>query len=702
MAWSRARIVQFVSLVVVQALALMVVLWFFPFGDELDLGQAVLVVLVVSGAQAVFWYIFINFLSWLPVIIYPIATFLVTGAVVALFLNFVFTQVTLTIWDGITVLIVLTVINAILGAIFSLDEDTSFDRNVTAKIVKKRGNPTTTDVPGILYLEIDGLGRDRFERALREGYMPTLKKWWDEGKYEITGWETDYTAQTGAMQTGLLQGNNDDIPAYRWWDRKLGRIVMSGNPQDASMLEARLTNGRGLCADGGASRGNMFSGDATESLFTFSTLLNRDRAMGPGFYLFLFSPYIVARITSRFIIEVIKEWFEAWQQRRRHKRGIDKYVVSARNPAYAFLRAFMGPVLQDLTTYAVISDIARGVPAVYALYAGYDDLGHFAGMDSPEAFEMLRETDHYFKRIEHALQVAPRPYKIIILSDHGQSTGPTFKGAYGVSLEDLVKALVKREGAVYASLETNEAWDNLNAFLSESVNANSRTARLLRRTVSKKMDKDAIVRVGPGRDPKVANKEEQEAETKDVIVLASGSTGLVYFRRAQQRMTYEQIQELYPDLLIGLVNHPGIGLVLVDSAENGPMVLNKGGVYYLKDDSVDGKVNPLSPFGPNAALHVKRESGFVDCPDIMVNSKYDSETGELCGFENQVSHHGGLGGPQNHPFIFHPKELKAGDQPIITAVGAYRILRGWRNELQGSVSLEPGGAWDKESLVSRL
>lgn len=680
MSWSRARIVQFVSLIVIQALAVMLILWLLPFTKELDLWEAIVVVVIVSFAQAAFWYIFINFFSWLPVIVYPLATFLLTGALVALLLNLVF-DTSLTIWDGLFISILLTVINAILGAVFSLDEDSSFDRNVTAKIVQKRGNPTTTDVPGILYLEIDGLGRERFERALREGYMPTLKKWYDSGEYVVTDWETDYTAQTGAMQTGLLQGNNDDIPAYRWWDRKLSRIVMSGNPKDAKMLEARLTNGRGLCSDGGASRGNMFSGDATESLFTFSTLLNRDRTMGPGFYLFLFSPYIVARIASRFAIEIIKEWYEAWQQRRRHKKGIDKYVVSARNPAYAFLRAFMGPVLQDLTTYALISDIARGVPAVYALYAGYDDLGHFAGMDAPESFDMLRETDHYFKRIQDAIQVAPRPYKIIVLSDHGQSTGPTFKGAYGVSLEDLVKALVKREGAVYASLETNEQWDNLNAVLSESINTNSRTARLIRRAMAKKTDKDAIVRLGPDRDPVVGRTPDEELQDKDIIVLASGCAGLIYFRQAAKRMTFEEIQAQYPELILGLVNHPGIGLVLVDSSENGPMVLCKGGVYYLKDDTVEG-VNPLAPFGPNAALHVKRESSFVDCPDIVVNSKYDPATGELCGFENQVSHHGGLGGPQTHPFIFHPRTLKEGDEPIISAVGAYRVLRGWRDELQ--------------------
>ena len=679
MSLSRGRIVQIVSVLLLQALAVMLLLWVLT--ERLAFVNALVIVIVLSLAQAIAWYVFINFLSWLPTLVYPIATFVVTGLLVALLLNVVFPTVDFSILDGIIMVVVFTLINAILGALFSLDEDSSFDRNVTQKIVRKRAKPIETTEPGILYLEIDGLGKARFERAVREGYMPTLKKWLDDGKYEITEWETDFTAQTGAMQAGILQGNNDGIPAYRWWDRKQKRIVMSGDPRDLIKLEARLSNQRGLLADGGASRGNMFSGDATESLFTFSTLLNRSRGMGPGFYLYFLSPYVVARVISRFVLEVLEEWADAAVQNIQHRRGKVKYVVSARNPGYAFLRGFMGPVLQDLTTYAVISDIARGVPAVYALYAGYDDLSHFAGMDSPEAFEMLKETDRYFARIERALLLAPRPYKIVILSDHGQTTGPTFKSAYGVSLEELVKALVKGKGDVFAELDTNEAWDNVNAFLSETLNSNTRTAGLVRTMLASKTSKDEIVAIGPQRDAKHTDPKDQAAQDKQVIVLGSGCTGLIYFRDANTRMTYEEIQEKYPELILGLLNHPGIGFVLVESAAQGVIAVRKDGVCYVRDGKVEGH-NPLAQYGPNALAHVRREMSFEDSPDIVVNSILDPQTQEMPGFENQVSHHGGLGGPQNHPFIFHPRELPATPTPILTAVGAYGVLRQWRDTLQ--------------------
>ncbi len=483
------------------------------------------------------------------------------------------------------------------------------------------------------------------------------------------------------MQAGILQGNNDNIPAYRWWDRNAKRMVMSGNPLDLIGLEARLTNRRGLLSDGGASRGNMFSGDAGEALFTFSTLLNPERRAGPGFYLYLLSPFVVARIFSRFVLEVIEEWADAAVQNIRHRRGQVKYTVTARNAGYAFLRGFLGPFLQDVTTYAIISDIARGLPAVYALYAGYDDLSHFAGMDSPEAFEMLKETDRYFARIERALKFAPRPYKIIVLSDHGQSTGPTFKSAYGVSLEELVTDLVKQRGDVFAELDTNEAWDNVNAFLSESLSADSRLARMVRKLLAGKTRKNNLVAIGPDRDLTHTDPQDETAQNKNVIVLASGCTGLIYFRQAAKRMSLEEIQNKYPNLISGLVNHPGIGFVLVQSEAQGALALGKQGVCYLDDGQVEG-LNPLAPYGPNALQHVRRELSFSDSPDIIVNSTLDPETQELPGFENQVSHHGGLGGPQNFPFLFHPRELQTDGTPIVTAVGAYQVLRRWRDELQ--------------------
>jgi hypothetical protein len=301
-------------------------------------------------------------------------------------------------------------------------------------------------------------------------------------------------------------------------------------------------------------------------------------------------------------------------------------------------------------------------------------------MESKESSEALHEIDRYFARIEHALAIAPRPYHIIILSDHGQSLGPTFKAAHGQSLEELVKELVKADKDVFYASAHNEAWDNLNAVLSESTNDNTRSASLIRRALASR-EHEGYVEVA--NKDQTSEKLESKAEKSKVVVFGSGSTGLIYFTDAKERMTYEQIQDAYPELILGLLNHPGIGFILVRSEQQGDMVMTKGGVHFLKDDKVEG-IDPLAVYGPNAANHVRRESSFTNCPDLVVNTVYNPNTQELAGFEDQVSHHGGLGGPQNHPFILHPAILASDGMPVVGAECVHHLLRGWRDQVQSN------------------
>ena len=670
---TRARIVQILSMFVVQMLTLFILPNFLS-GFTYDSFRSLFVLTIVLAiTQSLFWWVFIYLFSWLPVWLFPILTFVINGALFFRIGDLV-KGITIDNWQtGLWISIWLTVVNAIMAGLLSVDEDSRFDRNVVGKMVKRRGNITKTDVPGFLFLEIDGLGEKVIRRAIAEGHMPTLKRWIESGTHRLIGWETDFTSQTGAMQTGILLGNNKDVPAYRWWDKTLGKTIMSGNPKDAMAIEARNSTGKGLCSDGGSSRGNMFSGDASESMLTFSTILDK-RDRGPGFYFYLFSPYVIFHILTKFVIEIFKEWWQAFLQRRRK----DKHIVSARNFAYAFLRGFLGPVLHDLVTFTVISDALRGLPASYALFSAYDDLGHFAGSEAPEAYEVLGETDHYLARIERALEDAPRPYHIVVVSDHGQSIGPTFKKAYGLSLEELVKGHISGEAKLLTTEETNEAWDNINAILTESSNSQTRTSKLMKRMMARK-ERDGMVAIGPERDPKEVL--DESAKNANIVVYGSGSSGLVYFTDSKERLTLEQIGEAHPGIVLGLSQHPGIGFVLVKSAEHGSMAIGKKGVYYLDKDAVEGE-NPLADYGPNAAIHLRRESSFSNCPDIIVNAVLDPKTEEIAGFENQVGHHGGMGGPQNHAFILYPAELPYDGKPVVGAEQVYKLLRGWREKVQ--------------------
>ena len=100
--------------------------------------------------------------------------------------------------------------------------------------------------------------------------------------------------------------------------------------------------------------------------------------------------------------------------------------------------------------------------------------------------------------------------------------------------------------------------------------------------------------------------------------------GLIYSTRLDERGPIEVIEKIYPGMLEGLAGHEGIGFIMVQSEEYGPVVLGENGKYYLTEDRVEGE-NPLSLFGPNVVAHLKRTDSFPDAPDNLVNSFYDPE-----------------------------------------------------------------------------
>src|SRR5262245_24496889 len=94
------------------------------------------------------------------------------------------------------------------------------------------------------------------------GYAPNLKRWLNDGSHTLRGWEPDLSSQTSASQAGILLGSNEGIPAFRWWDKQAGALMVSSKMATAQALEGRLSTGQGLLARGGGSRFNVFSGDA--------------------------------------------------------------------------------------------------------------------------------------------------------------------------------------------------------------------------------------------------------------------------------------------------------------------------------------------------------------------------------------------------------------------------------------------------------
>src|SRR5512134_1909195 len=98
-----------------------------------------------------------------------------------------------------------------------------------------------------------------------------------------------------------------------------------------------------------------------------------------------------------------------------------------------------------------------GRPAVYATFASYDEVAHHSGLERPDTLEALRKLDQQFGRVARARRYAPRPYEIVVLSDHGQTQGATFLQRNGYGLEELVRRSL--EDASVAKLEAGDEND---------------------------------------------------------------------------------------------------------------------------------------------------------------------------------------------------------------------------------------------------
>ena len=149
---------------------------------------------------------------------------------------------------------------------------------------------------------------------------------------------------------------------------------------------------------------------------------------------------------------------------------------------------------------------------------------------------------------------------------------------------------------------------------------------------------------------------------------------MIYLTQWSQRLTYEEMNSYFPELIPGIVENEYVGFILVKSQEHGDLAIGKNGTYFLDSDKIEGE-NPLEGFGDHIAQHLKRTSSFEHTPDILVNSFYDKEADEVCAFEELVGSHGGAGGDQTKPFILYPSSWNVGDDEIIGAENIYKLLK---------------------------
>ncbi|MEU9384970.1 alkaline phosphatase family protein [Streptomyces sp. NPDC048279] len=615
--------------------------------------------------SAVVWPLLVRLLLLVPALVLGLLVFFLNGSLllVALRIN-PSGQSEAAPETAVIVAAVMSAVASATGGALAVRDDDAYRSRLSRLATRRRGSrPPCAATPGTLFLQFDGVGHDVLTAAVAKGLMPTTAGWLDS-THRLTPWRTDWSSQTGASQLGILHGSTFDVPAFRWYEKDSREVMVCNRPTSAAELQRRAvehTADGGLLTLDGASRGNLFSGGADEQALVLSIATrrrgreNRSRA---GYFAYFSDPANAVRTALSFFAEAGREIGQSVTARMRKQRP-----RVGRGGLYPFVRAFATVVERDVVVAAVMGDLLAGRTAVYADLVAYDEVAHHSGPHSRDAEKVLQRLDRALALIGKVAEHAPRPYRIVVLSDHGQSPGETFRSRYGLTLGDLVRAgcglhVPRRAERTHSGAEAR-----------------------------------AAVRAALRRPVEEGGEKHRPARGSEPVVLASGNLGLVSFPDVPHRMTKEEIDARYPALLTTLANHPGVGFLLVRSEEHGGVVLGAYGAE-IPLDRLDGHPGPLAAFGAGTADAVRRTHSFPHTADIMVNSWYDPEGGEVLAFEEQIGSHGGLGGAQGRPFLLSPvcvSQPVAEGEELVGAEAVHGVLRRWLREADGPQVPVPAG-----------
>ena len=522
-------------------------------------------------------------------------------------------------------------------------------------LAERMGRPRAdaADRRGFIIIQMDGLAHEYLQEAMARGYTPTLQRLLSSGEARLARWRCGLPSSTPAVQAGIMFGNNWDVPSFRWYEKDSGLSVVCKPPALVRQLQERVAAGRQGILHGGSSYVNMFDGGARLSLFTLAAW-GRDRffenVRGFGFVLlFLLSPWRALRTVGVSVWEYLRDLWgrlaSRWRPGRRQRFTLIR----------PFFQIMVNVVFREIETFGVMMDIYRGVPSIWANYFGYDEVAHHVGPLGHEALRALRGLDKQVRQIDRIRrQYRRRQYDLYVFSDHGMSPSTPFRERHGVTLGEDIAAEVGEAVAL------DERWGEMYhahkpaAFLLEELRGmeagmyRSRRARALWRVLRRWMEE----RVPP--DPELGWDLERH---DDVIVRSSGSLAHVYFNVTPAPMDLSEVAILYPGLVARLLEEPGIGLILGR---------NDGHAAFLTPQGVQ-PLDPEAEFSPGhrlatlpeprlAAAQLARVASFPHSGDLILLGAWN-EAGEVVSFEEQWASHGGLGGPQDYPFVLYPADM---------------------------------------------
>jgi hypothetical protein len=525
-------------------------------------------------------------------------------------------------------------------------------------------------------LQIDALAYSDLRRALELGLCPTIARLMREG-FALRRWFCGLPSATPYCQAGMFHGENDGIPAFRFYDKAARKVITCNAPHGVQYIRDRIHSPGALA--GGSSYVNLLDGDAQTVAFTVATRekISVYRRLGGTRMglLILLHPIRMVRMAFQGAFEwLLEEWERArgeFAGRVTHSEGI-----------FPFIRILSNVVIRELQTMAILLDVYLGVPVIYSTFMQYDELAHHFGPSSKQALVDLRRTDARIAEIWRMAQLAGgRGYDLVILSDHGMTPALSYRVKYGESLGATVQRFLDEAPAAgaaapraLASFAEDTEYADIGPEVVEAVAQLTPATFGARKGIRRFRD---WLRSHYGLREIILPEKYRVDRTHDVVVTYSSCLALVYFAAIDSRLTLEQIlaDGRWSRLYERLISHPGIGLVATLSAD-GVTLAGKRGRAILRDGQIDitSGENPLEIFG-NEPYVLRAVESLVRQPnagDCVLFGDYDGY--DIISFDDQVGAHGSAGGDQVYPFIISPQKLGLESEALEDARDIHRTV----------------------------
>jgi hypothetical protein len=522
---------------------------------------------------------------------------------------------------------------------------------------------------GLIMLQIDALAYSDLRRAIERGYCPTIVRLLNNGDNDLRRWFCGLPSATPYCQAGIFHGENDGIPAFRFYDKEAREIVTCNSPLGVQYIRDRIKSPGALA--GGSSYVNLLDGDAQTVAFTVATrekmsVYQRLGGTRMGLLILLHPIRLVRMIVQSVLEYLLEEWERLRGElagRATHSEGI-----------FPFIRILSNVIIRELQTMAILLDVYLGVPIIYSTFMQYDELAHHFGPSSKQALADLRRTDARISEIWRMARMAGgRGYDLVIMSDHGMTPANSYRVKFRESLGKTVERML--DGDVLASAAEASEYASVGPEVIEAVAALTPPARAgTRRALRRVRD---WLRSRYGLREIILPEKYRVAERHEVVVTYSSCLALLYFSGETRQLALEDIigNARRHSLYHGLLSHPGIGLIATRSAE-GVHVESRSGKGFIVNGTVNvtGGANPLEPYGTQRYV-VNAIESLVNQPnagDCVLFGAYDGY--DIVSFDDQVGAHGSAGGDQVYPFLISPKWLHADREVIEDARDLHRVI----------------------------